>query len=95
MILDANKTPAEIIKERAFGRTYSRDIYSGVNIKWYKDSWKKFDELKDIDQKYYCSNYCDISVNKYGVTVEHFGKIKDGLFLYIIMVGFNDILDIG
>ena len=23
--------------------------------------------LKDIDQKYYCSNYYDVSVNKYGV----------------------------
>ena len=30
-------------------------------------SWKEFDELKTIDQKYYCSNYYDISVNKYGV----------------------------
>ena len=27
---------------------------------------KKFDELKHIDQKYYCSNYFDVSVNKYG-----------------------------
>ena len=29
-------------------------------------SWKEFDELKNIDQKYYCSNYYDVSVNKYG-----------------------------
>ena len=28
---------------------------------------KKIDELKDIDQKYYCSDYYDVSVNKYGV----------------------------
>ena len=27
----ANKTPVEIIKEGAFGETYFRDIYSGVN----------------------------------------------------------------
>ena len=26
--------PAEIIKEGAFGRTYFRDIYSGINGKW-------------------------------------------------------------
>ena len=28
-----NNTPAEIIKEGAFGGTYFRDIYSGVNGK--------------------------------------------------------------
>ena len=27
----------------------------------------EFDQLKDIDQKYYCSDYYDVSVNKYGV----------------------------
>ena len=30
-------------------------------------SWKEFDQLKNIDQKYYCSYYYDVSVNKYGV----------------------------
>ena len=25
------------------------------------------DQLKNIDQKYYCSSYYDVSVNKYGV----------------------------
>ena len=48
------------------GGTYFRDIYSGVNGKWYKKSWKKFDQLVDIDQTYYCSNYYDVGVNKYG-----------------------------
>ena len=67
MDFGANKTPVEIIKEGAFRGTYFRDIYSGVNSKWHRKSWKKFDELKDIDQKYYCSNYYDASVNKYGV----------------------------
>ena len=67
MDLGANKTPVEIIKEGAFGGTYLRDVYSSVTIKWYKKSWKEFDELKNIDQKYYCSNYYDVSVNKYGV----------------------------
>ena len=62
-----NKTPAEIIKEGAFGGTHFRDIYSGVNSKWYKNSWKEFDVLENIDQKYYCSDYYDVSINKYGV----------------------------
>ena len=56
-----------MIKVGAFGGTYFRDIYSGVTRKWYKKSWKEFDQLKDIDQKYYCSDYYDMSVNKYGV----------------------------
>ena len=36
MDFDADKIPAEIIKEGAFGGTYFRDIYSYVNCKWYK-----------------------------------------------------------
>ena len=35
---DANKTSVEIIKEGAFAGTYLRDIYSGINDKWYKNS---------------------------------------------------------
>ena len=67
MDFGTNKTPVEIIKERAFGGTYFRDICSGVNSKWYKENWREFDELKNIDQKYYCSDYYDASVNKYDV----------------------------
>ena len=67
MDFGTNKTPVEIIKEGAFRGTYFRDIYSGVNGKWYKNSRKEFDVLENIDQKYYCSNYYDVSVNKYGV----------------------------
>ena len=63
----ANKTPTELIKEGAFGETYFRDIYSGFTGKWYKKSRKEFDQLKNIDQKYYCSDYYDVSVNKYDV----------------------------
>ena len=62
-----NKTLVEVIKKGAFGETYFRDIYSSVNNKWYKNSWTESNELKNIDQKYYCSNYYDVSVNKYGV----------------------------
>ena len=36
-----NKTPVEIISESAFGGTYFKDIYSGVNGKWYRNSWKE------------------------------------------------------
>ena len=53
MDFGANKTPVEIIKG-AFGEFFFRDI-------------KEFSVLKDIDQKYYCSNYYDAGVNKYGV----------------------------
>ena len=62
-----NRSPEEVIKEGAFGGTYFRDIYSGVNGKWYKDSWKEFDFLKNIDKKYYASNFYDVRLNKYGV----------------------------
>ena len=59
-----NKTRVEVIKGGAFGGTYFRDISSGINSKWYRKSWKEFDNLKNIDQNYYCSNYYDINVNK-------------------------------
>ena len=67
MDFNPNKTPIEIIKEGAFGGTYFRDIYSGINETWYKNSWKEFDQLKNIDAKYYASDYYDVNVNKYGV----------------------------
>ena len=67
MDFGANKTPVEVIREGAFGGTCFRDIYSSVAGKWYKKSWEEFDQLKDIDQKYFCSSYYDVSVNKYGV----------------------------
>ena len=60
-----NKTPVEVIKEGALGGTYCREIFSGVNEKWYRQSWKELDQLRNIDQKYYYSSY-DVSVNKYG-----------------------------
>ena len=42
----ADKTPVEVIKEGAFGGTYFRDIYSGVNGKWYRKSWKESEGCK-------------------------------------------------
>ena len=48
MDFGAHKTPVEVIREGAFGGTYFRDIYSGITGKWYKKSWKEFDQLKDL-----------------------------------------------
>ena len=67
MDFGANKTPVEVIREGAFGGTYLRDIYSGITGKWCKKSGEEFDPLKDIEQKFSCSDNCDVSVNKYGV----------------------------
>ena len=64
MDFGSNITYVEVIKRGTFGGSYFRDIYSTFNDKWYKKSWNKLDVLKDIDQKYYCSNYYDVSVNK-------------------------------
>ena len=70
MNFSTNKTPIEIIKEGAFSGTYFRDIYSGINEKWYKNSWEEFVHLKNIDAKFYASDYYDVNVNKYGVKCE-------------------------
>ena len=67
MDFSPNKTPTEVIKESAFRGTYFRDIYSGINEKWYKNSWKEFVPLKNIDAKFYASDYYDVNVNKYDV----------------------------
>ena len=64
MNFGANKKPIEVINVGAFGGAYFRDIYFGVNGKWYKKSWKEFEQLKNIDQKYYCSDHYDV-VNKW------------------------------
>ena len=41
MDFGANKIPGEVIKEGSFGGAFSRDIYSGVNGKWYGKSWRE------------------------------------------------------
>ena len=68
MDFNPNISPVEIIKKGAFGGTCFRDIYSRVNDKFYKNSWKELEELKNIDKKCYASDFCDISINKQGVT---------------------------
>ena len=45
---------------------YFRDIYSGANAKWYRNSWVEFKELGGINNRY-SSNYYDVTINKYGV----------------------------
>ena len=67
MDFSPNKTPIEIIKEGAFGGTYFREVYSNINEKWCKNSQKEFIHLKNIDRKFYASDYYDINVNKCGV----------------------------
>ena len=67
MEYNPNKTPVQVIKEDHFGGTFFRDIYSGANGKWYRNSWKEFNELKNIDQKFRCSDYYDVDLNNYKV----------------------------
>ena len=93
-----NVSLVEVIKKGAFGGTYFRDIYSGVNNKFYKKSWKEFEELENIDKKYYSSDFYDVSLNKCDVkcgTSLRFWKKKFGLTKLIHMVGFSGISDIG
>ena len=57
----------ETIKEGLFGVNDFRIIYSGINKKAYKNSWKEFVHLKNIDGKFYASVYSDVNVNQYVV----------------------------
>ena len=65
MNFGTNKTTIEVIKEGSFGGTYFRNIYSNINSQWYKNTWKEFNSLKNIDPKYYSSNFYDHEINKY------------------------------
>ena len=53
MNFGANITPVEVIKKGTFGGTYFRDMYSSVISKWYKNSWKEFDGLKDTSLRFW------------------------------------------
>ena len=57
MNFGAHKTAVEVIKEGALRGTDLKDISSGINglEKWFRKSWKEFDELKNIDQIEYRS----------------------------------------
>ena len=67
MDFNPNVSLVEIIIKGAIGGTYFRNVYSKVNDKFYKDTWKEFKELENIDKKDYASDFYDVSVNKYGV----------------------------
>ena len=67
MEFNPNISPIDVIKKGAFGGTYFRNIYSSVNNKWYKISWKEVEEFKDIDKKYYSSDFYDVDLNYYKV----------------------------
>ena len=43
-----NITPADVIIKVAFDGTYFRDIYSNVNNKWYKNSWRGIQRIQRI-----------------------------------------------
>ena len=64
-----NITSIDVIKKGAFVGTYFRNIYSNVNNKFYKNTWKEFKELKNVDKKYYCSDFYDVKLNYYGIKV--------------------------
>ena len=70
MNFSPNKTPLEVIREGTFGGPYFREIYSVINEKWYKNSWKEFVHLKNTDAKFCASDCYDGNVNKYGVKCE-------------------------
>ena len=55
------------IKRSCFGGTCFRNIWSNINKKWYRNSLKEFIHLKNINPKFYATDYYDISVNIYGV----------------------------
>ena len=46
MVFSPNKTPIEVIKESAFGGTYFRDIYSGINEKMVQKSMERICSVK-------------------------------------------------
>ena len=62
-----NISPVEVIKKGAFGGTYFRDIYYGVNGKFCKNSWEELKDLESINKKYYGFDFYDASLNKFGV----------------------------
>ena len=51
MKFNPNIRPIDVIKKGAFGGTYFRNIYSNVNNEFYKNTWKEFKELKEVDKK--------------------------------------------
>ena len=66
-----NITPLELFKSGIFGGTYFREIKSPITGKIYKNNYKKFNFLKNLNEKLYKSNFYDLTLNKY--------KVKSGM----------------
>ena len=71
MDFGANKMPDEVINKGSFGGTYFRDIFSGVNGRWYKKTWKEFDQLKNIRSFIVQIIMMSVSINMV-LNVEHY-----------------------
>ena len=59
---------------------------------------KEFDQLKNIDAKFYASDYYDKNLNKYKVktgTSLRLWENKAGLIKKVLIAGFSGILAIG
>ena len=98
MDFSQNKTAIEVIREDAFGGTYFRGIYSNASKIWYKNSWKEFEQLKNIDAKFYAPDYYGKNLNKYKAKTrksQRFGKIKTLLIKKVLVPGFSGILGTG
>ena len=66
---------SDISKKRDVSKKYDQ-VFAGIkyhinkidgSVVDNKDSWKEFDQLKNIDKKHYASDFYDASLNKYGV----------------------------
>ena len=71
MDFGANKIPIEVIKKEAFRGTHFRDIYSGINGKWYRKPLKEFDELKNIDKNIIAQFIMMLELINKKLNVEH------------------------
>jgi hypothetical protein len=66
-----NLTPRDMFMLGSFGGTYWRPIKSGVTGKSYKNEHLKYPNSwwKDIPEEHLTSDKCDVSINKYKVSV--------------------------
>ena len=72
MDFSANKAPVEVIKEGAFGGTYFRDIYSGVNGKWYRKSWQESEGCKILMKNVIAQVIMMLVLINMALNVEHY-----------------------
>ena len=63
----ANKTPVEVTKEGTLEELFLETFILVLMVNVTESHGKNLDELGGIDQKCYCSNCYDVSVNKHDV----------------------------